>query len=401
MVALIQKMDHHTLSFFNLWHQYNEHRIFFPLLVLMLNAYLTHWNTISEVIINFCFASLTATLIVLFLKRTFNKLGVSVVAAMLVAAWFFSLIQWENWLWGWQLEWFMCVFGAIASIFLLTKQSELKNDNKNKSILFLLAILSGIISTYSLSAGIVVWLVGLFILVSLKQSKKYIITWSVTSIAAIALYYYHYTVPIQSDRLTASFFMHHIDRFGSFFLTYLGASVGYGLPGSNSAMLTGVMLLLSLFPLLYFVWRDKKNFKKYLPWLSLMMFSLLCGLTITVGRLFLGTSEALASRYTTLSILYIIGITVLPLAILDNKRCVKKIRIPVTAGIFIISFFLLFFSYKFGFIGFQERSTTLHNVKTCTSKPDPSNACLSSTYPIPAAIRQKLQFLKTKGLAGY
>src|SRR5580700_8412805 len=68
MVPLFQAISAHHLTFSQLWHQHNEHRIFFPLLVILANAYLTHWNTISETLICFFFAAITG-LLLLFMVR--------------------------------------------------------------------------------------------------------------------------------------------------------------------------------------------------------------------------------------------------------------------------------------------------------------------------------------------
>ncbi len=397
MVPLLQKMYNHTLSFFNLWHQYNEHRIFFPLVFLMVSAYFTHWNIFFELIINFCFAVFTATLLALLLKKSFSRQILPIIASVFASLWFFSPIQWENWLWGWQLEWFMCVFGAIAAIFLIMKQSDSINGRKNA--LFSLAILSGIVSSYSLSSGIVVWLVGLFELVFLKQSRKYIFTWLGSGLIATFLYYYHYVFPVKGDRLTISFFVHHIIGFVGFFLTYLGSPVG--LQGSYGAMYIGGLIFIILLPIIYFVWMDRVMLKKYLPWLSLALFSILSGLTITVGRLFLGISEALASRYTTISVIYIISITILGLLLLDDEHIRKKIKIISVSTILIVSTVFLILSYTVGISGFSGRSLALQNIKSCTRKINPNDNCLVMTYPFPDIIRPELSFLKQKHLAGY
>ncbi len=324
---------------------------------------------------------------------------ISVIAAVLAALWFFSTIQWENWLWGWQLEWFMCVLGTISSLFFLILQNT-NNDDKNKKVYFLLAILSGIVASYSLSSGVVAWIVGFFVLIAVKQSKKYKLVWAITGALTIAFYYYHYSIPIHSDNLTLTFFSHHILRFVGFFLAYLSGPIGYGTQNVTTAILAGGALLACFPALIIFVWKDREHLRKYIPWLSIAMLSLLSGLTITIGRLFLGIPEALASRYTTLSVLYIISITILSLIVLEDRQAARRKAIYI-ASVLIISMFLILSSYKMGDIGLIERSIALQNVKTCTNKSNPSNSCLELTYPIPNVVRPELRFLKENHLAGY
>lgn len=400
MVPLFEAVGHHTLNLADLWRQHNEQRIFFPNLVLLASAYLTHWNADVEVIIGFLFSLVTATLIFLMIKKSIVKSWLGFIAGMLAAAWFFSPVQWENWLWGWQVEWFMCIAGITTATFLLLKYTD--KGVKHKPLLFVLAMLAAVIASFSLAGGLFVWLVGILILLLMKRPRKIQVAWLLLGVLSTSLYYYHYVQPPGPNGATITFSLHHPLAFIKFFLVYIGGSIGSVSGQQQAPIIIGSILLLLLLPLLYLTWQRRINIRKYLPWLMFCLIGILGGLTTAVGRLAYGVSYALSSRYTAFSILYVIGLTVLAITLLDDlHKASGNFNMVVISGLILISLPLLISSYRVGAYGLQDRSALLKEIKTCTSVENPSNACLSLTYPNPSIVRPRLEYLKAKHWAGY
>ncbi len=401
LVPLFQATSNHTLGLANLWAQHNEHRMFFPTLVLLGNAYVTRWNTISESLLCLLFAFISAALLLVMLGQSLRQKSVGVIAAALVAAWFFSPVQWESWMSGLYLEWFMCVTGALAAIFLLLKVLDATTRGR-RWVLMVFAVLAAIVSSYSLANGLLVWIVGVLMLAIGKQSRGLVLAWLVTGVLTAALYYYNY-VQLPTPTGTASAVLrHHPVLFVGFVVEFMGAIVGSDKGNLQAPGIVGFLLLLCLIPLLYVVWQRRKEVRSYLPWLSVIAFALLSDVSVAYGRLGFGVTFALNSRYSAFSLLYIIGVLGLVFTLVARSPDLSQRKTRQCAwSIALVCLPLLMSSYNVGIRGFQKQSAYLEGTKVCTSKPYPSDACLWKTYPGPQIVRPRLTYIKDRGWAGY
>lgn len=410
MVPLFQHIGHHTLSFGELWHPHNEHRIFFPLLVLLANAYLTHWHTGSEMLLSIGAAAATATLLFLMLGKSIAGKGLGLAAGVITAVWFFSPVQWQNWLWGGQFVWFACNLAVIASVFLLLKGTDMP-AGRQRTLVFGSALASAFIATFSLASGMLAWAVGLALLLATKQAKKPVGLWAGAGLLSIALYYYHYPAVPTPSGSALNVFLHHPLAGLKFFVALMGGPVGsfsggglqQAIPGGlQLATMTGGLLLMPLVPLLYIVWQRRRQLGPYLPWLALILYGLLSAAVTSFGRLGYGIDLAFKSRYGSFTLLYVIGISVLTLAILDTTpKLTKRFKQLATISLALFMLPLLISSYAVGFSGFRNQSALLRQVKLCTHVQNPTDACLSLTYPRPWVVRPRLEYVKAKHLAGY
>jgi hypothetical protein len=400
MVPLFQKVGHHSLAISDLWHQHNEHRIFFPLLLLLANAYATHWNTVAEILIGFAFSIVSIGLILAMLRRSLGNTRLGIVASALVAAWFFSPIQWENWTWGWQLEWFMCVAGFIVSTFLLLSFLETRGATKRRTLLVLAAV-AAFVSTFSLASGIFTWLIGALILAVSKQRIKTTIIWVAAGLASAALYYYHYIPGVTPEGSQPKVLVHNPVGFFKFILAYLGGMIGPSNKELHVAYMAGAFLIFCLLLMLYLVWQRRNKLKPYLPWLALIAMGILCAASTAYGRLGFGVMSSLSSRYTAFSLLYLIGLIGLAFSLILNSRLGARSRQLYVWGIALLCIPLLISSYRTGIQGFKEQNAKEVVVRTCTHQADPSDACLLATYPSAKIVRLRLEYLKAKHWAGY
>ena len=121
LVPLLQKMDAGNLALSDLWTLHNEHRLFFPQIVMLGLARLTNWDIRFEL----ATSVLLAVGIFLLMSRqvmiTARGLQMQALfwAIPLIAIVVFSIAQYQSWLWGWQLQIFLSVFGVVGGIFLL------------------------------------------------------------------------------------------------------------------------------------------------------------------------------------------------------------------------------------------------------------------------------------------
>jgi hypothetical protein len=398
MVPLFQKVDSHSLSFSALWAQHSEHRILFPNIVLLTSAYITHWNIRVELLLCFVFSIITALMLYLLVLSKIKQKRLAVLASILIAAWLYSPIQYRNWLLGWQIEWLICVAGVVSSVFFLDRLNESKNNARK--ILFVAAIASAMVGTYSLGDGMLIWPVGLCMLIFYKQTKKIIGTWAIASILAISAYYHNYHSPTTVPQ--ASLFLHQPLNFIKYILGYIGGPISNQ---PRAAEVTGAVLILALLPLLYMVWLKRSTLSKFVPWLGLIALGLASSVITGVARLGFGVSEASISRYTTFSLLYVIGVTGLICTILDTGIIKRQMANKVIAMILGLAGLFLLFSYAYGIHGFQDQSLWLKNVAYCTHQSKPTNGCLllTATYPQrdTKLVAKRLAYVKSKHWAGY
>jgi len=149
------------------------------------------------------------------------------------------------------------------------------------------------------------------------------------------------------------------------------------------------------------VWLKRANVSKFIPWLSLIAFSLMSALVTDTSRLGFGLEQSLASRYTSFSILYIIGLIGVMVSLLDLSKTTRQNMRFIGLIVLAISLPMLFSSYVNGRIGMQHEHLSYEQMKYCTHQTMPSDTCLVSTYPNVHNGRIRLDFVKTKHWAGY
>src|SRR5437773_6033050 len=159
LVPLLEKMYGGSLTLDDLWKLHNEHRLLFPQLIMLGLARLTDWDLRYEMAASMLLAAGIFLLLVRQVGITARKLAVPELrwAIPLFSVIVFSISQYQNWLWGWQLEILLSVFGVIGGIVLLANPPFTWLRFGGAAVL-------GIVASYSFGNGGVFWLVGLFAL---------------------------------------------------------------------------------------------------------------------------------------------------------------------------------------------------------------------------------------------
>src|ERR1035438_4142148 len=144
LVPLLEKTYHGNLTFSDLWAQHNEHRLIFPQIIMLLLARLTRWNIHYELAVNIILALGIFTVFLHQVKITGRKLGLAGLPGAIpaVSLIVFSISQYQNWLWGWQLQMLLNLLAVVVGIVLLA------NDTF-RWWKFAAAASLGIVATYS------------------------------------------------------------------------------------------------------------------------------------------------------------------------------------------------------------------------------------------------------------
>jgi hypothetical protein len=172
VVRLFDKWSSGTLSPLDLLEQHNEHRMFFPKGFELLLGWITGYDNVVEMyVIQVCFL---ATLIILLLAFRDNVRAWLFIFAP-VAFLIFSFRQYENILFGFQINFaFTQTFGVLA-LFLL----YVVGHTRLGKLAFVAALGSDTIATFSTAQGLFVWPAGLlqlFLSPVEKRTKRVLIS---------------------------------------------------------------------------------------------------------------------------------------------------------------------------------------------------------------------------------
>ena len=313
LVPLIEKLYSGTLSLYDLFAQHNEHRLIFPRIIMLIIAYITNYNTVIEMYFAWILAVITLALMLKMYTQDFGNSTSSLMKFVPIAWIMFSFRQYENILWGWQIQIYLAVLGFVVSIYMLEKSEK-------KHHYFFIAILSGIVSTFSFMNGLFVWPVGfIFIILSkMKHKKVFIIAWALTGLIVCIAFFYNWVKPSYHPSLS---FVEENPVIG---LKFLIINIGSPLAFEQSqALLMGIALVISMIVILHLIIKNRL-INKNAKWISFILFSLMTSLALTIGRSGFGVGQALASRYVTFTMLGIVGLYLITLDIYNKK--IKIVR---------------------------------------------------------------------------
>ncbi|HQQ63944.1 MAG TPA: hypothetical protein PLF22_10265 [Pseudomonadales bacterium] len=178
LLPLLDAFYQHHLALSDLLVPHNGHILFLPQLLMLLLAWLTHWNTFAEVIAGFVFASING---VLLLKLAGHAAGSTLtweekLPLTLLA---FSLTQAQNWIWGWQLQVPMAMLfvllGFCSFVFI-----------QNLLRAFLCAAICAIAASLSFGAGLLFWFAALPLLAA--RHRVLAVVWLVVALLFCTCY---------------------------------------------------------------------------------------------------------------------------------------------------------------------------------------------------------------------
>jgi len=332
LVPLLEKMYGGSLTFDDIWKLHNEHRLLFPQLIMLGLARLTDWDIRYEMATSILLAAGLFLLLVHQIKITARRLAVPELhwAIPLLAVIVFSISQYQNWLWGWQLQIFLSVFAVIGGIVLLANPPF-------TWLRFIGSTACGIVASYSFGNGGVFWLVGLFVLFAVsdpgKERSLRVGVWLLVSGLTMGLYFYQYERLEEHPPLTLLF--SEPIQYLAYVFKYLGNSfVQY--PTQEMSIIGGVAFICGLGGLAAIIWalvvlrRNKLvDYKTLSPFLAMSLYSVLSAMVIGIGRVGLGTDQAVASRYCTVTGPFWAALVMMLLILIAKTKAKSMARLAV------------------------------------------------------------------------
>lgn len=324
----------HGLKFQDLFVQHNEHRIFFPRIILLISAICSNWNVVVQMLISQIMLMVSAYL--LYSNFKLNIGSAKSIYFLPIVILLFSFKQYENMLWGFQVGFYLVLMSAIVSFYFYEKYLRI-----NKAFNLYLAILFGIISSFSSIQGLLVWIcyLVLFIVENLlnksKPTKEQIII-MVSGLLCWILYFWGYVKPGGHPDIGSGGFIQLIE----YFLVFLGGNLS---PKIKLALLFGIIYVVLLCYCLYILFKKNGSFSRNIFPCLLILFGLsVCG-SVTLGRAGFGVVQASTSRYTSFSILVPIGIYFILSDFYSYKRVALKSHVH-TVTVICLSFFTFYTS---------------------------------------------------------
>jgi len=335
LVPLVRRSYEGAFAWPQLWKWYNEHRIFFPRLILLTLVRATGWNVCYELAVNLLAACGICTALVWQLERSRKAIGdggpnwlIPVVSVMV-----FSLNQWENWLWGWQVSYLLNVCAVVAGLVVLASATV-------KWWRLPLALALGLVASYSLASGLIYWPLGLVVLglrsgAGRREKHLHLAAWALFGAAVIACYLHGFRPEPQHTPLGT--FLREPAAFARYFLAYLGAPIS-----REHAIRAGVVGLLAL-PALAFALlrRERVKLELLAPYLAFSGYAIVTAGLTGMGRMSFGIDQALTSRYLLLSnLLWVSDLALLYLLVKTSRppRAGWGMRsLPAGAGVVAIA----------------------------------------------------------------
>jgi hypothetical protein len=177
-----------------------------------------------------------------------------------------------------------------------------------------------------------------------------------------------------------------------FFLTSMGSALSWW-PGP--ALAIGALLLVLVMVALFLVLRDGK-LAEHSFFAVLMLFAFLVLLSITVGRAERGIDQALVSRYTTYSILGVVGLWgMLAKLNLERGSHLAAVAFATLLGTVLLSLPVAYVEgIKVGSATEASREGAAHILATYKAQPD---GVLATLYPNPQVVRKRAPDLERLG----
>jgi hypothetical protein len=335
---LLEKMQAGTLGFGDFFAFHNEHRIFFPRLIAVGLAKLTHWNIRAEMLViwvltSLCSLNLWRLMLLTGLRKSRNREWLFLAANVML----FTPLQWENFLWGFQIGFLLPLACLTACLWI--------GSSLRQPWGFLLTMALCLVSTFSVASGFSCWLLTApLLLLSLRKTagrsaKIWWMAWLLIGAVSIYFYFRGYARPAAHPSVLEA--LKHPFRAMQFVLAYLGTPFcsGTALDASMVASVAGAALVVPFVACLLYIFRWRKDrvfLAQSLPWALLAASALVNAFLTMLGRLGFGISAATQSRYVSFAIMLPIGLLFLAAVVLRHRReraCLGAIRIVDGRGV--------------------------------------------------------------------
>jgi hypothetical protein len=312
LISMIRQSYVHFFDWGPMWAQHNENRIFFPNMIVLLLVHTDHFNVQVEAYLGA--AMLTAAVVCILWAHKRRSPSTPWLYYCPVAILAFSVVQYGNTIWGFQLAWYLVLLALAATIVLLDRVTL-------TWITLVGALAAAVVGSFSSLQGLLIWPTGLVLLYYRRRSLSQIGLWIAFAIASTVIYFRGYQSTTPGTQLARQ---HPLVAL-RFFLLAIGDVVGKPITdgrwtsGDTLVLLFGSLTILLAVGsvLICGVRRDEMSGSPI--GIALICYGVLFAGLITQGRIIFGYEAASFSRYTSFDLLVLVGVY---LALLGRRTSV-------------------------------------------------------------------------------
>lgn len=328
----------HLEKFYNGSFQFNDlisfhsgaHLIIFPRLIMLGLAWISRWNIYYEIAINFLLAVVSFLFLVSIAKNTFKNRTILYFSLFITSLIVFSTNQYENWIWGWQLQWFLNLLAVVIAIWAIGVWKQ-----RHAGTRLIVAMVASVVATLSLASGSFIWISCLPLLFYHREMRKFLILWMLVGGILLGWHFLNIhaskVVSFQNPfEILKGFIFYAISPLLSFSDSLSTFRKHSHLISSLSCIyICFIVLIVFLCKKLY---KHEKTFSSLLPWFCIAIYSGLTGISICLGRInlfiafkkllfksnFSPASFLFNSRYITISSLILLAVMMIILKFFEN-----------------------------------------------------------------------------------
>lgn len=324
------------------WAQHNEHRIALARVVFFLDYYFLSGSNVLPIVLNLTLVFLNSIVLASFLlagERHLGMLSVRGVASLfLILGVLSSWMQYENFVWGFQSQFFLAQLLPLMALFALAKSIH------GKDAWFGLSVILGTLSLGTMANGVLA-LPFLFVASLLISSPRiHSMVLLVASIIGFLLYFHGYDTPIKHDDPIHSLFFNP-EKVFAFTLIYLGSP--FNEITMRSLVLDGLLGGVFFFLLgmcCYFVLKTSRRDPFNVTLLVFIGYIVATSIVTSLGRIGFGLIQATSPRYSTPSLTAWIALAILISRILllaSSFRTRRNGDRALTVSVFLLCAILL------------------------------------------------------------
>jgi hypothetical protein len=317
-------LDGRHVGFSDLIEFHNDHRIFFPRLIMLALAHLTGWNVRAELVATWVIGVGIFAVCAWRLRRD----DWTPWALPLVSLLIFSFGQQENWLWGWQMQILLNVLGVVTGL-ALASLPELTPARLAG------VIGAGLVASYSFANGFFFWPLVAGVLWLSHRSLKAVALTSLVGLASTLFYFRGYI----SHRNGIPFLNAGIKGSVEYGLVYLGTPLQ---PSTHlwidwnilhwRLVVAMILAVLGSVALLWTAARSRDDLKRMSFALGLAGYAVLSAGLTSFGRSWAGVGQAASGRYVTMSMLLWIALVALAGRLRGWKWALVPVALLAVAG---------------------------------------------------------------------
>jgi hypothetical protein len=370
-----------------LWAQHNEHRIFLTKLFFLLDVEFFHGKQVF-LLANIFLVQLLQVALLSWSLRTLGGLRGSAwrVGTGLIAYCILCPTQYENFVWGFQLQFVLpAAMATLAMLSLLLYQRE------GKTRFLVVCTSAATVATWSLANGMLLWPLLVLVALWLRMRSSSWITLLTAGLFNIAMYFFHYHRPTPMVTLPAL----SVGERLRYAVVYLGSTFVRHSSGSV-ALVTGSLGICAALIFLVRLVRQRNHPSPFLIEMSfLIMLCLATAAATSSGRIHLGVEQATASRYQTFALLFwcCLGLALLV------RVAANRVQFNVLATFLLFMMLVFATQVRLPLIDAQWHQLRLKMVGLSLLTGMQDDVVLADAYPDPQVVLRAADYMKQHRLS--